>query len=81
MFGLRAIADASARIATGQARQDDLARLRGWSQSIAGRGACRLPDGATGLLASSLRIYEADWASHQHHRRCLVRSGMARATA
>jgi len=81
VFGLRAIADASARIATGQARQDDLARLRGWSQSIAGRGACRLPDGTTGLLASSLRIYDADWASHQHHRRCLVRSGMARATA
>jgi NADH:ubiquinone oxidoreductase subunit F (NADH-binding) len=81
VFGLRAIADASARIAMGQARQDDLPRLRGWSQSIAGRGACRLPDGATGLLASSLRIYDADWAAHQHHRRCLVRSGMARATA
>ncbi len=81
VFGLRAIADATARIATGQARQDDLGRLRGWSQSIAGRGACRLPDGTTGLLASSLRIYEADWASHQHHRRCVVRRGMARATA
>ncbi len=81
VFGLRAIADASARVATGQARQDDLPRLRGWSQSIAGRGACRLPDGATGLLASSLRVYEADWASHQHHRRCLVSHGMARATA
>jgi NADH:ubiquinone oxidoreductase subunit F (NADH-binding) len=81
VFGLRAVADASARIATGQAHQDDLTRLRGWSQSIAGRGACRLPDGTTGLLASSLRVYEADWASHQHHRRCLVRHGMARATA
>lgn len=73
VFGLRAVADASARIATGQPRQDDLARLRGWSQSIAGRGACRLPDGATGLLASSLRVYESDWASHQHHRRCALR--------
>ncbi len=81
VFGLRAIADAAARIATGQARQDDLARLRGWSQSLAGRGACRLPDGTTGLLASSLRVYEADWTSHQHHRRCLVRHGMARASA
>lgn len=81
VFGLRAVADASARIASGQARQDDLARLRGWSQSIAGRGACRLPDGTTGLLASSLAVYDADWASHQHHRRCLVRRGMARATA
>jgi NADH:ubiquinone oxidoreductase subunit F (NADH-binding) len=73
VFGLRAVADASARIATGQPHQDDLTRLRGWSTSIAGRGACRLPDGATGLLASSLRVYEADWASHQHHRRCSVR--------
>jgi NADH:ubiquinone oxidoreductase subunit F (NADH-binding) len=76
VFGLRAIADASARIATGQARQDDLQRLRGWSYSISGRGACRLPDGTTGLLASSLRVYDADWASHQHHRRCTVRRRM-----
>ncbi len=81
VFGLRSVADASARVATGQPRQDDLARLRGWSQSIAGRGACRLPDGATGLLASSLRVYEADWASHQHHRRCSVRRGAARAAS
>jgi NADH:ubiquinone oxidoreductase subunit F (NADH-binding) len=81
VFGLRAIADASARIATGQAHRDDLSRLRGWSQSITGRGACRLPDGTTGLLASSLRVYEADWVSHQHHRRCSVRRGAAWATA
>ena len=81
VFGLRSIADATARIATSQGHQDDLARLRGWSQSLAGRGACRLPDGTTGLLASSLRVYEEDWASHQHHRRCLVRHGMSRATA
>ncbi len=75
VFGLRAIADASARVATGQPHQDDLARLRGWSQSLAGRGACRLPDGTTALLATSLRVYEADWTSHQHHRRCSVRQG------
>ena len=81
VFGLRAIADSSARIATGQAHRDDLTRLRGWSQSIAGRGACRMPDGATGLLASSLRVYEADWASHQHHRRCSLRRAAAVATA
>jgi len=81
VFGLRAVADASARIATGQARGDDLQRLRGWSTSLAGRGACRLPDGTTGLLASSLRVFDADWASHQHHRRCSVRRIPARATA
>ena len=81
VFGLRAVADASARIATGQARGDDLTRLRGWSASIAGRGACRLPDGTTGLLASSLRVYEADWSSHQHHRRCSAPRGVARASA
>ena len=75
VFGLRAIADASARIATGQPRQDDLSRLRGWSQSITGRGACRMPDGTTALLASSLRVYDADWTSHQHHRRCAMRRG------
>ena len=81
VFGLRAIADASARVATGQANHGDLARLGGWSQSITGRGACRLPDGTTGLLASSLRVYEADWSSHQHHRRCSVWRGAASATA
>ncbi len=75
VFGLRAIADASARIATGQPRQDDLPRLRGWSQSISGRGACRMPDGTSALLASSLRVYDADWTSHQHHRRCAMRRG------
>lgn len=73
VFGLRAIADASARIATGQARQDDLQRLKFWSGSLTGRGACRMPDGTTALLASSLRVYDADWSSHQHHRRCSVR--------
>ena len=81
VFGLRAVADASARIATGQARGDDLTRLRGWSTSIAGRGACRLPDGTTGMLASSLRVYDADWSSHQHHRRCSAPRGVARASA
>ncbi len=81
VFGLRAIADAAARVATGQARQDDLARLRGWSGSIAGRGACRMPDGATGLLASSIRVYEADWVAHQHHRRCIARGASAGAPA
>ena len=81
VFGLRAVADASARVATGQARGDDLTRLRGWSTSIAGRGACRLPDGTTGLLASSLRVYDADWSSHQHHRRCSAPRGAARVPA
>ena len=73
VYGLRSIADASARIATGQGRQDDLQRLRFWAGSIPGRGACRMPDGTIGLLASSLRVFDADWSSHQHHRRCSVR--------
>ena len=43
VFGLRAIADATARLAYGPARDDDLQRLMGWSETLAGRGACRHP--------------------------------------
>jgi NADH:ubiquinone oxidoreductase subunit F (NADH-binding) len=73
VYGLRAIADATARIATFQAQPDDVRRLRGWTESLPGRGACRLPDGTVGLLRSALAVFEKDWSSHQFQRRCLAR--------
>jgi NADH:ubiquinone oxidoreductase subunit F (NADH-binding) len=70
VFGLRAIADAGARLALGHPRQDDLRRITGWSETLAGRGACRHPDGAVGLLRSALRVFEADFSAHQRRSGC-----------
>jgi len=70
VFGLRAIADATARLANGTADGDELERLRRWSGQIAGRGACRHPDGAVGQLLSSLRVFEAEWELHQRQGTC-----------
>jgi len=70
VFGLRAIADAAVRIADGRPDRDDLARLERWSGQLAGRGACRHPDGAVGQLASSLAVFGAEWQLHQHRRQC-----------
>ena len=70
VFGLRAIADATARVANGTAEGDELERLRRWSAQIAGRGACRHPDGAVGQLLSSLRVFEGEWELHQRRRTC-----------
>ncbi len=70
VFGLRAIADATARVAAGRPDGDELERLRRWAGQIAGRGACRHPDGAVGQLLSSLRVFEAEWELHQRRGGC-----------
>jgi NADH:ubiquinone oxidoreductase subunit F (NADH-binding) len=70
VFGLRAIADATARLANGTPEGDELERLRRWAGQIAGRGACRHPDGAVGQLLSSLRVFEAEWELHQRRGTC-----------
>ncbi len=70
VFGLRAIADATARLARGVAERDDLERIERWSRQLAGRGACRHPDGAVGQLLSSLRVFGAEWELHQRRGTC-----------
>jgi NADH:ubiquinone oxidoreductase subunit F (NADH-binding) len=70
VFGLRAIADAAGRIAAGHPDGDDLVRIERWTEQLAGRGACRHPDGAAGQLESSLRVFGAEWTMHQRQRRC-----------
>jgi NADH:ubiquinone oxidoreductase subunit F (NADH-binding) len=70
VFGLRAIADATARIASATPERDDLARIELWSRQLSGRGACRHPDGAVGLLLSSLRLFGPEWELHQRRRTC-----------
>ena len=72
VFGLRAIADATSRLASpGGAGGDDLERLVRWSGQLAGRGACKHPDGAVGLLRSSLRVFADEFTRHERARTCI----------
>ena len=82
VFGLRAIADATARLATGRPERDDLARIERWSEQLRGRGACRHPDGAVGQILSSLHVFASEWEVHQRRRPCTrERDGMVERAA
>jgi NADH:ubiquinone oxidoreductase subunit F (NADH-binding) len=70
VFGLRAIADALTRVATCTPDPHDLTRLRTWSSELRGRGACRHPDGAAGLVLSALDAFDTEFFSHATQRRC-----------
>jgi len=70
VFGLRAIADATDRLAWGMGRDDDLARIERWGGQLVERGACRHPDGAAGLLASALVTFGDEFVRHARTRRC-----------
>jgi NADH:ubiquinone oxidoreductase subunit F (NADH-binding) len=69
VFGLPALADALADLAyhgqAGAARQ--AARLTGL---VAGRGACKHPDGATQLARSALEAFHVDAARHEERGPC-----------
>jgi NADH:ubiquinone oxidoreductase subunit F (NADH-binding) len=64
LFGLPSLAATTAALARGEAGRDDVARLRRWAAEIEGRGACRHPDGAVGLLRSALVVFAADVDRH-----------------
>jgi NADH:ubiquinone oxidoreductase subunit F (NADH-binding) len=70
VFGLRAIAAALRRIATGVPQPHDLARLRTWATEVRGRGACRHPDGAAGFVLSALDVFEPEFARHSQGLAC-----------
>jgi NADH:ubiquinone oxidoreductase subunit F (NADH-binding) len=70
VFGLAAIAAATLRLSARRAQPGDLERIVGWSAQLTGRGACRHPDGAVGLLRSGLRVFDEEFAAHQRGR-CL----------
>ena len=72
VFGLGAIAETLRRIAMGLSRLDDLARLDRWSAELSGRGACRHPDGAAGLVRSALSAFADDFAHHHARRGCVA---------
>jgi NADH:ubiquinone oxidoreductase subunit F (NADH-binding) len=70
VYGLPAIADELARLARGQGDDDSLARLQGRLREVNGRGACRHPDGAVGLVRSALAVFATDIAAHGRGEPC-----------
>jgi NADH:ubiquinone oxidoreductase subunit F (NADH-binding) len=70
VFGLRAIAEATGRLAAGMAARDDLERLQRWCVELPGRGACHHPDGAATLMQSALWTFGQEFAIHQREGRC-----------
>jgi len=70
VHGLDAVAGNLEHLARAAARRDDAGVLRRRLGQIAGRGACRHPDGAVGLVASALRVFAGDFERHASGRRC-----------
>ncbi|HTW10485.1 MAG TPA: NADH-ubiquinone oxidoreductase-F iron-sulfur binding region domain-containing protein [Acidimicrobiales bacterium] len=64
VFGLPAIAADLGLIADGRADREVLDRLLARCDQVAGRGACRHPDGAARLVRSALVAFGADLRSH-----------------
>lgn len=69
-FGLRAMADTFWRLAFSRVRGSDVDTLRRWGQEVAGRGACRHPDGAVGILRSCLDTFAGEVREHLAHGPC-----------
>lgn len=69
-FGLRAIADATTRIAAMTASPRDLDDIERWNALVTGRGACHHPDGAVQLLVSALDVFDHEFHRHARARRC-----------
>ncbi len=72
MFGLPAIADDMAQLASNRPEGDPLDRMRRRFAQIAGRGACRHPDGAIQMASSALSAFGADVHAHARRRPCLA---------
>jgi NADH:ubiquinone oxidoreductase subunit F (NADH-binding) len=68
VHGLAAIAAALERLAGGKAERDDRARIERWTGQVAGRGACRHPDGAVRLVESALRVFSEELDRHARGR-------------
>ena len=76
-FGLPAIAEDFAQLALGRPGGAVLERLDRRLGMLAGRGACRHPDGAVRLAASALAAFAPDVQAHASHRPCAAARGGA----
>jgi NADH:ubiquinone oxidoreductase subunit F (NADH-binding) len=76
-FGLRAISAATERIAALTSSDGDLEHIQRWAGLLHGRGACKHPDGAAGLLGSALRVFADEFQSHERQHRCSAAAAVA----
>ena len=70
VYGLPAIADDLALLARGQGDGTLMARLDRRLNEVNGRGACRHPDGAVGLVRSALAVFATDVTVHARRSPC-----------
>ncbi|WP_285320502.1 NADH-ubiquinone oxidoreductase-F iron-sulfur binding region domain-containing protein [Pseudarthrobacter sp. lyk4-40-TYG-27] len=64
MFGLPAMASVLNRIAGGERNPRLASELDRLGRLVSGRGACRHPEGTTGLVSSALEVFAADFRAH-----------------
>jgi len=64
MFGLPAMASILNRIAAGETNPRLAAELDRLGRLVSGRGACRHPEGTTGLIGSALEVFAGDFRAH-----------------
>jgi NADH:ubiquinone oxidoreductase subunit F (NADH-binding) len=75
VHGLGALAALLERVATGRILQGDGTRLARWTGMVAGRGACRHPDGTARMISTATRVFAEELNHHArrgHSRACDV---------
>jgi NADH:ubiquinone oxidoreductase subunit F (NADH-binding) len=70
VYGLDALASALASLAAGTAGRGVSARLGRWCAQVAGRGACRHPDGVVRFVRSALDVFAEEFEDHRRHGPC-----------
>jgi len=70
VYGLADLAEDMEKLASGSADTQIMIRLHRRLESIQGRGACRHPDGAVGLVRSALDVFASDLVKHVSGRPC-----------
>jgi NADH:ubiquinone oxidoreductase subunit F (NADH-binding) len=70
VHGLAAIADSLEQLVHRDLQAPDTRLLRRRLAQVAGRGACRHPDGAVALVASALHVFGGELERHLHGKRC-----------
>ena len=70
VHGVRAMANMLWRLAFDRARTADVAQIERWAQQVIGRGACRHPDGAVGMMRSCLATFAGEVQDHVRNGPC-----------
>jgi len=70
VFGLAGVAELASDLTAGVLGRSGRKRLDRFMDEIAGRGACRHPDGALRMLASGLDVFSHDVHRHRRGRSC-----------